>query len=308
MKNTCLQLSLTKVVCDRYMSHVFIIGGSRTGSELLKNFFRKYTGVDMVPEMFLLCPRWLHKDFATNVRQYAGGFGERCNLESLVELVYSKKLYGQFWSVVDELDRCEIMDRLAATDRSLKEIFRVIMDMHAKVNNKTVQGAKFPLHYSYAELLMEWFPECKVIHTVRDPRAIYSSQSNKYTSKEFSGARNTLMRVKQFAHISIQTAWTSRVHNKLRHSCNYRLSRYEDLVTGPGDALKEICEFVGIPYESRMSNPELYNSNTSFGKAGSSGPQLDKGALDAWKTRISPATARTICYLNKPAMKNFGYE
>jgi hypothetical protein len=290
------------------MSHVFIIGGSRTGSELLKNFFRKYTKVDMVPEMFLLCPRWLHKDFATNVRQYAGGFGENCNLESLVDLMYSKKLYGQLWSVVDELDRSEMMDRLSATDRSLREIFQVIMDMHATVNNKTVQGAKFPLHYSYAELLFEWFPKCKLIHTVRDPRAIYSSQSNKYTGKEFSGARNTLIRAKQFTHISIQTAWTSRLHNKLMHRSNYMLSRYEDLVTGPRDALKRICKFVDIPYEDKMSNPELYNSNTSFGKAGSSGARLDKGSLDAWKTRINPATSRIICRLNKTAMKNFGYE
>lgn len=290
------------------MKPVFIIGGSRTGSELLKNFFRKYTNVDMVPEMFILCPRWLHKDFVVNVKQYAGGFGDKCDLEPLVELMYSKKLYGQFWLVIDQLDRNEIYDRLSATDRSLKEVFRVIMDMHASVNNKAIQGAKFPLHYSYSELLMEWFPECKVIHTVRDPRAVYSSQSNKYLSKDFSFAQNALMRVKQFVHISIQTVWTSRLHNKLRQKDNYLLSRYEDLITNPEDSLKGICEFVGIPYESRMSNPELYNSNTSFGEVGSSGPQLDKKPLDSWKTRISPVTSKMICYLGRSAMKNFGYE
>jgi len=56
---------------------VFIIGGSRTGSEMLKTMLSASPEIDFVDELFLYCPRWLHKDLATNIsREFPTvGFG-----------------------------------------------------------------------------------------------------------------------------------------------------------------------------------------------------------------------------------------
>ena len=286
---------------------VFIIGGSRTGSELLKNFFRKYTEIDMIPEMFLLCPSWLHEDFSSSANKYIGGLGENCDVEALLEFMYSKKPYGQFWQVIEELDRDELRKKLEHYGCSLKGVFSAILDVHAQAKGKKITGAKFPLHFGYVDHLLEWFPDCKLIHTVRDPRAIYSSQSNKYARKDGSVLRNTWIRSQQLLHILIQSEWTARVHEKLQHNKNYHLSRYEDLILDPASSLQAMCGFLEIPYEESMENPELYNSNTSFGKAGASGAGFDKSSLKAWKKRIHPITAGLITRLNARAMRNFGY-
>ena len=221
-------------------------------------------------------------------------------------IVYAIVLNGMFWKKIDALDRDLMKEQLVATDRSLKEIFGVIMELHAKANNKTVQGAKFPLHYSFAELLVRWFPGCKIIHTARDPRAIYSSQSNKYTRREYSFIRNAWIRTQQVAHICIQTEWTSRIHEKLKDGDNYMLSRYEDLVLNPAEHMKRVCRFLGVEYRDEMAAPRVF-SNSSFQETRGTSGEFHKKSIYAWKGRISPLTASFIGFLNGRAMRRFGY-
>jgi hypothetical protein len=48
---------------------IFIIGGSRTGSELHRTILTHSPRIDLVEEMWLLCPSWLHTDFATHLER-----------------------------------------------------------------------------------------------------------------------------------------------------------------------------------------------------------------------------------------------
>ncbi len=48
-------------------------------------------------------------------------------------------------------------------------------------------GEKTPTHYKYVPTLLEWYPEAKIIHTFRDPRAILVSQLKKMQKKEKRG-------------------------------------------------------------------------------------------------------------------------
>ena len=160
---------------------VFIIGGSRTGSEMLKTMLSASIELDFVDELFLRCPRWLHRDLALNIRQSVGPLDSEGATDRLMDLLFSGEPYGWFWSVVDEqLDREMLRAELKLGPLTLRSVFRAIMVVHALMRDKKSIGAKFPLHYSLTPLLISWFPNCRIIHTTREPKAVYASQASKY--------------------------------------------------------------------------------------------------------------------------------
>ncbi len=286
---------------------VFIVGGARTGSEMLKTMLCMSEQLDFVDELFLYSPPWIHRDLATNIRKHVGDLSSAGALDRLMELFYSGIPYGWFWSVVQEkLDRARLREALASEPLSMKAILTAIMRVHAMGTGKKGLGAKFPMHYSYTDKLLEWFPGCRLIHTTRNPKAIYASQAAKYTREESSALNRNFVRFQHFVHISLQTWGTARLHRRLRGLPNYRLVRYEDVVLDPERELQAICEFLEVPFLSAMTKPHQYGS--SFDTIGGSKRGVDASSLERWRTSISPWTARLIDISQRSAKQTFGYE
>ena len=187
----------------------------------------------------------------------------------------------------------------------MKTIFAAIMEAHAAMKGKRGRGAKFPMHYGSTYQLLKWFPMCRLIHTTREPRAVYASQANKYVSSADPVLKQSWMKFQQFVHINIQTSWTARLHRQLAGLENYRLVRYEDVVRDPGRELENICEFLGVDFDSGMLSPNQYGS--SYGQIkGQRG--VDPSSLEAWRTRIHPVTANLVRGLHPVAYRQLGYD
>ena len=284
---------------------VFIIGGSRTGSEMLKTMLSESNVLDFVDELFLLCPTWLHTDLRTNIRKHVGTLDQPGAIDSLIDLLFSKKLYGWFWSVADKkLDRDALRDEMLGKSLDMRTMFLAIMVVHARGQGKSCIGAKFPLHYSYADKLIEWFPNCRLIHTTRFPKAVYASQAAKYLKNDQTYAEKMYLRFKQFAHINIQTTWTARLHERFRSMPNYLLVRYEDVVRDSEAQLRAICQFLDVEFDASMLAPEQYGS--SFRKpGGSAGVKSD--SLERWRGELSAVTSAWFDTTHRSAYKKLGY-
>jgi hypothetical protein len=286
-------------------SPVFIVGGSRTGSEMLKTMLSVSPDLDFVDEIFLLCPWWLHSDLKRSIRRHVGDLSDASAIDRLIDLLYSGKPYGYFWTVIDQkIDRDLLRAELVDAELGLRSIFEALMRIHAKSNGKSGIGAKFPLHYSYAPVLMDWFPDCRIIHTTRNPKAVYASQAAKYIEASDGLFRRNWKRFLQFVHINIQTAWTARLHAQLRDQPNYKLICYEDVVNSPETELQQICSFLNVPYLEDMLNPHHYGS--SFDKIGGQ-KGVDRSSLERWRMTVSPWTARLIDLLQKAPSRTLGY-
>ncbi|MDQ3581427.1 MAG: sulfotransferase, partial [Pseudomonadota bacterium] len=180
---------------------IFIVGGSRTGSELHRTILTHSPRIDLVEEMWLLCPSWLHTDFATHLERSVGPLMEQGAIDRLMDLMYSKKPFGYFWSVIDrDLAPEALRAALLQSEPTLRGVFDAILTAHAQAKGKPIRGAKFPVHYSYVDLLVEWFPDCKIIHTVRDPRAVYASQASKYVRPRQALYERARLRILHFMH------------------------------------------------------------------------------------------------------------
>lgn len=285
---------------------VFIIGGSRTGSEMLKTMLSASPKIDFVDELFLYCPGWLHKDLATNIKEHVGNLDSKDVLDKLLDFLYSGVPYGWFWSVAErELDRAALRVELSAGPLDYRSLFASIMVVHARMRGKSGVGAKFPMHFSSTRQLLKWFPDCRLIHTTRNPKDVYASQSAKYISSEQNAMSRSYSRFKQFVHINIQTTWTAHYHQVLRSLPNYRLIRYEDVVLKPEETTRSLCEFLEIPYIRQMLEPNQYGS--SFGNI-KDRRRIETKAVGRWRKKISRSSALFMDIAHRRACRILGYD
>ena len=285
---------------------VFIIGGSRTGSEMLKTMLSASPKIDFVDELFLYCPGWLHKDLATNIREHVGSLDSKDALDKLLDFLYSGIPYGWFWSVAErELDRAALRAELSGGPLDYRSILASIMVVHANMRGKSGLGAKFPVHFSSTRQLLRWFPDCRLIHTTRNPKDVYASQAAKYITSEHNAVSRSYSRFKQFVHINIQTTWTAHCHQVFRSLPNYRLIRYEDVVSRPEEIIRSVCEFLEIPFIRQMLEPKQYGS--SFGSVkGRRG--IETKSIGRWRKKISRPSSLFMDLAHRRAYRILGYD
>ena len=290
------------------MNPIFVVGGSRTGSELIRNILNTYSDIELLPEMALMYPRHLHRDFMSSAKHILKRLKDDRAVEELVDLMYSKTLYGMFWKHVDGsmgIERGELMRRLLLSDRTPRDILAILMEMCAESHGKSMFGAKFPVHIAYVSILREWFPGCKLIHTIRDPRASYASQARKREARWGLSIGRFWERLLQYIHINIQFRSQARVHERLKSEGNYFLLRYEDVVRNPESVLRAACDFLEIEFKNEMLKPTLRNS--SYGEINRVPGKIEVSSLYSWKDNISSVGSRLMMILNRRQMQSFYY-
>lgn len=291
-----------KITLSKHNDAVFIIGCPRTGSKIYMNMLNGHSPINISPEMHFLSPWWLRKDFVRTVKQKLGDLDDNERLERLVNLMGKHIFQGSFWKHFN-LDTENLFRQFAHSDRSFREILRILLVEHARSKGKDRIGAKFPTHFSYAELLKKWFPGCKLLHIIRDPRAIYASQYLKKRKQKTLELTHVMFRFITLIHINVQFRWAVNLHRNFRTSSNYYLSRYEDLVLNPQKYVPLICNFLEIDYDHKMLEPPVQDS--SYGIYKKKG--MDKSAIDRWQHILSPFELHLVNLLNSGAMKKMGY-
>lgn len=288
------------------MDTVFILGFSRTGSTLLRQILDKYTEVSIIPELNLLWPRRIRTDFVTTVRRRLGNRITEKNVDQLIELMFSKKFIGPFWNQIDKynIDKQLLKQKIMNSDRSIKSIFDALLDIIRLMSQKKIAGAKFPVHYSYIDTLLMWYPNCKIIHTVRDPRAIFASQYYKHLRKAGRIGKCSVGII-QFIHVNISLRGAKKMHDKMKDRKNYYVIRYEDLVKEPGKTLNDLCQFLNIKFRKEIANPEVFR-NASFNERIKE-KGIYKTSIQAWKEKLPKRISSLLLRLNKNFMKSFGY-
>ena len=286
---------------------VFIIGGSRTGSTMLQTILSTSPDICLTDELQFRSPSWIHRDLVSDIRTHVGPLDKADAIDRLMDLLYSGTQAGYFWSNAKRLlDRDMLHEELSARPLSMQTILDSILVVRARMKGQPRIGAKFPMHYSFTPQLLEWYPNCMLIHTTRLPKAVYASQAAKYLKPGQGRVAKAIMRFKQFVHINIQITWTARLHRKLRDLPNYRLVRYEDLVLEPETEISQLCEFLEIDFQPEMLKPKQFGS--SFKDIGNNNRGIERSSLEKWRTAISPFTARTIDLLHHRAYRYLGYD
>jgi hypothetical protein len=302
-------------------SPIFIVGPHRSGSTLWHNLISMCPGI-----MRLTDPRFLsdgaHKDFRYFLKTSVGDISINENVDKMVELCFAKKpipgLEGVFWSFVrieaaddPELKR-EISRRIKQSDRSLGAIARTFIEEITRFSGCERACVKFPVDVGHIPELVQWFPDCKIIHITRDPRAVAMSKTNDPSGTAIKVLKHPglawLIRKLSIWSVVAQYRWTSRLHLKYKHLSNYRLFRYEDLLAEPARVLRDLCEFVRIDFSEALLHPE--NGRHEHQPSSLTGRQrkaFDARAAVRWQSVISKIDNWTVSFLTRKSMEKLGY-
>jgi hypothetical protein len=301
---------------------VFIVGLHRAGSTLWHNL------VAMCPGMMRLTdPRFLnegrHKDFRYFLRTAVGDLSVDENVDEMVELCFAKKnspgLDSTFWrfenieAVKNPELKKEIARKIKNSDRSLGAIARILIEEITRFSGCNRACVKFPVDIGHIPELIAWFPDCRIIHITRDPRAMAMSKTNDPFGTAVKAVQHPrfawLIRKLAIWFVIAQYRRTARVHRRFRNLSNYRLFRYEDLLAEPERTLNQLCEFIGVQFREDLLHPERgRHEHQASSLTGRQQKAFDVAAAVRWQETISRLDRWFITSLTRRSMKALGYD
>jgi hypothetical protein len=126
-----------------------------------------------------------------------------------------------------------------------------IFDAYAEAAGKPRWGDKTPMYMRHLDLLEELFPEAQYVHLVRDGRdaALSFLQMPEGTfTRTWAHPRTPV----QFACLWRKEVGGARALGRRAGSARYHEVSYEELVADAETAVRGICAFAAIPFETAM--------------------------------------------------------
>jgi hypothetical protein len=260
-----------------------------------------------IEEMHFLTPPW-RRDFRYFLRTSVGDLSKDENIREMIDLMFSGKripgIHGDFWyweaKNYDTPDLKEsIYSRIVESDRSLGSIFKTFVEEIPRHYGFDRCCIHFPVFVNYIPHLRAWYPNGKIVHITRDPRA------NAVSRADFRGERILRNRKMTMLFTALQYVWTSRLHCKYTGLDNYALFRYEDLLADPERTIRELCDFANIDFVPQMLEPRQGQVSSVTGEKSAG---FNKKAASHWRKAISPVEEKLVTLLTRKSMQRFGYD
>jgi len=274
----------------------FVVGHHRGGTTLLQSMLSTHSQITVPPETQFFLEVWPRRERLGDLRD-----------------AEARKRVVQFLRSPD----CSIRDLklepedVLASLRPLRrespdyaDLFAALLAAWARPRGKRLVGDKSPGHMHCVPLIAELYPRARFIASLRDPRAVVSSEL-----AAAWGARSVDQIARRWRRVVER-------HLELERSLSpdrYMMLRYEDLVRHPEENLRRVCEFLGESFEPAMLRyyerpaDELGFDPSESWKLSTLKP-LDPGRLDAWKNALEPKQIDLIERAAAPHLASLGYE
>jgi hypothetical protein len=289
---------------------IFIVGCTRTGKTSLSQILNKSGQVCIAEETQFL--RRLSSIGRHKVMTKIGDMSDDRNAEQLVDYMYSGIQVPYWIWLKRNVDKEAFGQALLMTDRSEREIFLLLMKTYLEETRgidetDIILGEETPTHIYYVPTLFEWFPETKIIHLFRDPRAIITAQMKQVQAGydglkvKFPSLPGWLLDplVAPVELLRITNAWFDAAHLHSRYERlypqGYHLLKFEDMISEPERQVKQVCEFLNIPYESAMLEDSTIVD-----------PDI-RNAVDREQEQVNPVVGAWFSILCWRQLKRFGY-
>ncbi|HPS73935.1 MAG TPA: sulfotransferase [Bacteroidales bacterium] len=284
----------------------FILGRPRSGTTLLTTLFNAHPNVRIAPEFPILLPLYQRfkkvKDWDEEaIRSFVDHLFRRYvfNNRTLDHYMLDQEKYTN-----DLLE----MKHTGTVQDFLKTINYQSFTVYEK--GKTLRiGDKNPVYSIYARRLLKIFPEAKFICIIRDYRDNFVSIRK--LSELKMEAPILPLQVYRWKY-----AIKEFLHCKKKYPDRFHLIRYEDLVTDQERVVKEVFEYIGIPYDPSVF--DFYKKKDESFKAyndpliekfhGSLMNPVNTSRMNLWKKELTPAQVRMADFIAGKYADMFHYD
>jgi hypothetical protein len=193
------------------------------------------------------------------------------------------------------LDRERLACELMEQGSSYQAFFETLMRFSARQRGRQRFGEKTPDHALEASTLCDMFPDCALVHVVRDPRDVAAS-----LLRMPWGDRSILANARRW--LKCQDGALKCLHRR-----NYFRIQFEALVADPGVELARLCEFLGEEYAPEMLAAKHGEPATARWWMDRARASFDAGRLERWRQDLTPAQTALVEWLVRDQMQRFGY-
>jgi Sulfotransferase family len=266
---------------------VFVAGPDRSGTTLMFALLASHPDLCMVRRTNMW--RYFYRRY--------GDLDDPANLDRCLDDMLRYRRMRHLQPDADRIRR-EFLSGPATYGR----LFALFQGHNAERLEKSRWGDKSLHTEHFAADVFAEFPEGRIVHMIRDPRDRYASVRHR-NGQELSRVGAATGRWL----LSTRAA----LRNHTRHPDRYLLVRYEDLTRAPAATMRQVCEFVGLPFRPEMMDmrelPELRDSggNSSFG-------DMQPGAISVravgrFRSAVPPRDVAYIQLVGRRAMDRMGY-
>jgi hypothetical protein len=274
---------------------VFVVGAPRSGTTLFMRILDAHPELGIADEL-------IYFDIILNARSVVPALDTPERIEQFFTLL-PRMDHVAYWSGMEEI-LAEAKQRLLADPKaSYPRLFLYLMQAYADRKGATRFGDKTPWNVRHLDEIVALFPNARIIHLVRDPRAnVASRRKLPRTSQDV-----VTNAVKWKLDILAARRFARGPHGSAQ---NYLELRYEDLVREPDARVRAVCAFLGIPFDPAMlafhHSREVMFRDQPY-KEGVFRP-VHADSLESWRRELRPAQVRLIETICADEMRHFGYE
>jgi hypothetical protein len=301
---------------NRLPDYIFIVGMPRTGTNLLRNILNGAEEVSckISPETHFV-GEFVGRGGRGQMHRI-GNMNDDANVRKLVDAMFAEQFAGNYWKQLSDgrlgVEREALTKAILASDRSDRAIYEILLRIPHDVTADSIAGDKTPTHVFHVPTLVDWFPNAKIIHTFRDPRAIYVSQTKKKRDKDVRGievpwkSSATLFNMSLLMYTVAGWIRAAQLHQQYQKAYpdQYYLIQFEQIVADPEGSLESLCSFLNLELEPGMLQP--IRASSSY-KSGVSGTGFDQEALTRWRNYINPTVDTLFQTAAGKYLRQFGY-
>jgi len=284
---------------------IFVSGASRSGTTMLSRVLGNAETVLALNELHFFGGLVPVEECSTPIARERASRIVAMTLARVARDIWVREPTDQEWMsarrIVAELADDEVTgDELFA--RTMAEVLR---DSPAvRVCEQT------PRNIYYARHLLEVYPNAKVVHVLRDPRAVLASQKDRYKMRKLGGDNvpvSEIIRLWLNYHpFSMMKLWRAATQEALllRDHDRFQIVRYEDLIGDPQATLQTLCTALDLDFKDEMMDVPHWGSSTV---AHSASVGLSSASIDKWQSVLNAAEIAYCEARSKPERESFGY-
>lgn len=275
-------------------SPIFVVGSDRSGTTLLQLMLNAHPDFAVAGELHFF-------DQILELRPLVPDLSSTDRIDELFRLL--PLVAGLQYLTDFEPVLAEAQDKLRAADRpSYELLYRYLLEGFGRQQGARRFGEKTTANIRYLETIVRLFPNCRIIHIVRDPRAVVASRLKVPWASDDVVANAVKWRLE----VSCGRSFADR--HDLAHG-RFLEVRYEEVVTDPAQILRRVCDFLGEPYDACML--EYHSSASAYvekepWKSGTTRP-IYKSSMDSWRSRLSERQIFLIELIAGAEMDHYGY-